>query len=474
MRHPSKDAWTLRAICQALFRFKWRAIGFFGMTVTLAIVGLVLCPRTYRSEAKLFMQIGRETVSLDPTATTSGQVIGFNNPRETEINSIIEVITSRPVLEKVIARRRAKKPFSTPLEREKAVRELMKSVWAWSPKQTSVIVVAAEGRSPEAAQATVQAIVDAYREEHMRVHRTSGSYEFFQEQSGMLRKQLEEATERLGDAKNEYGFVSIDGRRESLQKQAGDLETTIRDIDSEFTASNAKVTTLRSSLDKLPADMVATLAGADKSTVNLRQQLFQLQTREQELLSQRTEHHPSVIAIRRQVRELEQILNSEKIDHGSATSMVLLQEDSKMKSLKARKEKLAEQQQTLTSELHMLNEQESQIARLKREVELLAANYRTYAESLEQSRIDQALKTEGITNVSEVQPASFEPKPASPKKGYTLAIAWLIGLCGAVGTVLLSEQLDQSLRSGDDVEEHLRLPLFTSIPEMKAIPGSLV
>jgi uncharacterized protein involved in exopolysaccharide biosynthesis len=474
MRHPSKNAWSLRAICRALFRFKWRAIGFFGTTVVLAIVGLVLCPRAYWSEAKLLIRIGRESVSLDPTATTTGQVVGFNNSRANEINSIIEVITSRPILEKVIDRRRAGKPFSTPLERERAVRELMKSVQAWSPKQTNVVMVAAEDRSPEAAQATVQAIVDAYREEHIRIHRTSGSYEFFEEQSGALREQLEEATQGLSAAKNEYGFVALDGRRESLQKQIGDLETTVRNIDSDVIASNAKAVALRSSLDGLPAAVVATLAGADTSTVNLRQQLFQLQTREQELLSQRTEHHPTVIAIRRQVHDLEQILNSEKVDHGSAMSMVLLEEDSKLKSLTARKEKLAEQQQALTSALHTLNEQESHIARLKREVELLGANYKTYSESFEQSRIDQALNTEGITNVSEVQPASFEPKPASPKKGYTLAIAWLIGLCGAVGTALLSEQLDQSLHSADDVEEHLRLPLFTSIPEMKAIPGSLV
>ena len=41
MRDTSNDVWTLRAFYQALFRFKWRAIGFFSITVTLAVVALV-------------------------------------------------------------------------------------------------------------------------------------------------------------------------------------------------------------------------------------------------------------------------------------------------------------------------------------------------------------------------------------------------------------------------------------------------
>jgi uncharacterized protein involved in exopolysaccharide biosynthesis len=137
--------------------------------------------------------------------------------------------------------------------------------------------------------------------------------------------------------------------------------------------------------------------------------------------------------------------------------------------LEARKAKLAEQQLLLKSELRKLNEQEAHVNQLQRELDLLAANYKTYSESLEQSRVDQALKTEGITNVSIVQPASFEPKPARPRKGRTLMLAWLIGLVGGVAVALLSEHVDQSLRFGDDVERHLRLPLLESIPKLERI-----
>ncbi len=472
MRDSPRETWTRRSIYHALFRFRWRAIGFFCTTVTLAVIGLIVASPTYRSEAKLLLRVGRESVSLDPTATATGHVIGYNNSRETEINSVIEVITGRPIIEKVAEQLQGEKPFASVLERDRAVRSLMRKVAAWSPKATNVIAVSGEGDTPELAQSTVQAVIDAYVEEHMRVHRTSGSYEFFEDQTEKLLRDLEEASDHLRDAKNEYGFVELTGRRTSLQKQIGDLEATMRNIDSEVTASKAKVAAMQASLDGLPANMVASLAGGDKSSVNLRQTLFQLQTREKELMSQRTPDHPSVIAIREQVRALELILEKEKLDRGSAESTVTLEERSKLRSWEARKAKLAEQHLVLQSELRDLNQQETHVNELQRKHDLLEGNLNTYSVSLEQSRVDQALKTEGITNVSVVQAASFEPKPASPKKKRTLAIAWMIGLIGGIGLALLSEQADQSLHSGDDVERHLRIPLLASIPRLQAVPSA--
>ena len=52
------------------------------------------CPEIYRSDAKLMVRIGRESVTLDPTATT-GQVIAVGPSRESEINSEMEILKSR-------------------------------------------------------------------------------------------------------------------------------------------------------------------------------------------------------------------------------------------------------------------------------------------------------------------------------------------------------------------------------------------
>src|SRR4051812_47968052 len=65
------------------------------MFLAIAVVTFLL-PRTYYSEAKLFVKAGWETLSLDPTATT-GQTVSIYESRESEINSILEVLRSREV-----------------------------------------------------------------------------------------------------------------------------------------------------------------------------------------------------------------------------------------------------------------------------------------------------------------------------------------------------------------------------------------
>src|SRR6476620_6792923 len=79
----------------------WRigAAVSLGMVVA-AVVGTMLMPRAYYSEARLFVRFGREN-QVDPTAS-GGQMVSLYESRESEINSLIEILKSRAVLDRVI------------------------------------------------------------------------------------------------------------------------------------------------------------------------------------------------------------------------------------------------------------------------------------------------------------------------------------------------------------------------------------
>jgi uncharacterized protein involved in exopolysaccharide biosynthesis len=199
---------------------------------------------------------------------------------------------------------------------------------------------------------------------------------------------------------------------------------------------------------------------------NMRQKLYELQTREQALLSRKTEEHPDVKAIQEQVRTSKQILDAETPLHGQATSALLTTEKAQAASLKARDNSLAEEHKQLASQLNDLNDHELKIVELERRVKLLDANYETYAKGLEQARIDDALKNEGISNLSVVQTPSFVPKPSVPKTGLTLILAVLAAAGGAIGVMFLSEFLDESIHSTDGAERHLNRRVFVSLPRL--------
>ena len=101
-----------------------------------------------------------------------------------------------------------------------------------------------------------------------------------------------------------------------------------------------------------------------------------------------------------------------------------------MASLRAQSGQLKTQLAAVRGELGKLNADELRLAETQREVDLLDADYRKYSANLEQARIDQQLETERMSNVSVVQPASYEPRPVRPR----VALNLLLGLCaGHVG-----------------------------------------
>src|SRR5438552_2404166 len=66
----------------------------------VALLGTLLMPRSYYSEARLFVRFGREN-QVDPTAS-GGQMVSLYESRESEINSLIEILKSRAILDRVV------------------------------------------------------------------------------------------------------------------------------------------------------------------------------------------------------------------------------------------------------------------------------------------------------------------------------------------------------------------------------------
>ena len=101
MYHP-ESTYSLAVMFLPVIRRQWRKMlitSVLVMGVAVAYTGFA--PVLYTSEAKLFVRLGRETVVLDPTATT-GQTVHVQETRENELNSIQEILTSRFVAERLV------------------------------------------------------------------------------------------------------------------------------------------------------------------------------------------------------------------------------------------------------------------------------------------------------------------------------------------------------------------------------------
>lgn len=439
----SQDLFTPRDLARVLFRH-WRKMAVFAAgALGLTLLAISLWPRSYRSDAKLFLRIGRESVALDPTATT-GETIMLQKTQTDEVNSAVNLLTSREVLrqavEKVGAERINKNSakeseaggsatgpsFASKLSswlgsaltavrladpstpEELAIRRLERQIRLTAPKDSTVITLQYTAASPQLARDVVEAVTNAFLTEHVRLSHTDGSLKFFSEQNDKLFKELTAAQAELRNQMSAFQMTTVGSRRSILEREEEAM----------------------------------------------RQKLYEVELQENDLKSRYTDAYPTLREVRRQRADTEQRLTEiaasrreMSAGRGAAANSV--------------------ERPELLEELKSVNAQEFQIAQLQREVDLLDKKYRMHNQKLEEARLNEAMARGAISNVKVAQAATLVQKPVSPNKAIFLGLGLLTAIVGSVGLAFALESMDQTLRTTGQVEAQLGLPVLLSLPQPK-------
>lgn len=105
--------------------------------------------------------------------------------------------------------------------------------------------------------------------------------------------------------------------------------------------------------------------------------------------------------------------------------------------------------------------------RLQAEVGRMTQTRDLLAQKITETRIARSVDL-GQMNIEVVSPALQPAKPVKPKKALNLAAALVLGLMGGVLLAFLMERLDNTIKTAEDVERELGLPVLGSIPAMSA------
>jgi uncharacterized protein involved in exopolysaccharide biosynthesis len=460
-----------------------------GPLIALALGALVFlfAPRTYRSESRIFLRLGRESVGLDPTATT-GQTLALQQAdRKDEVKSAIEVLNSQSIIGQAVDKvgapvvlGRDSKRFSlirivtAPLrwivslvksidpisEREEAIILVRRHLYVSAERDSNVISVQYDAKSPKLAQTVCDAIIDAYQHEHIRIHRSEESRPFFTEQQERLRTELDYALERVRSVKNEMGLSTIEQRRNSLEAQFNAVELDRLSTEEQLATAQARVADLEKRITETPERLI----GSKKSIPNqgadlLRQQLYALQVKVMELKARFKETHPLVKAAEEQLAEAKQVIAKQATERTETTdnintiyrdlSLELKRDQSQVAGLKARITELSKQKQAVLVALRAVNDEDVKLDQLNRQADLARGRFMKYSQSMEEARIDKALEADRISNVSIVQAATLADKPVSPSKPLIVIATLLLAIAGPIAFVLGSERLHTWLHPVD-------------------------
>lgn len=485
---------SLRDVFFVLFKHKSRIAFFFIGVMLTAGIGTFFASRIYQSEAKLFVDLGREEVTLD-SASLGQRRVHVSQSLENQINTEVDILQSQELMEQVVANmgvdafinedgkyaplvnspldeirlqlkrmlalpRHAIANFVIPRESrpaddrimvKKIAKNLIDSLDVRPVNDSNIIALSFEAKNPQLSHDVLKQLIGVYMIKHQQVHGTPQSFEFFEKETAKYRARLEETEEELKKLKDRINVSSLEDQRRILSEQIGAIQQKREEVETAIASYKDKAKQGISEYFDLSVASESTRY-PESSLDEMRRQLYQLKFKEQELLSVYKTNSVPVEEIRRRIKETEAMLH--KVQEGT------------IEALAAKSEALGQQLVSANQELIKLNDAEVRLAQLERRKKLLEEKFVKYSDSLEQARIDRALNVEKISNIRIAQAPLTPIAPVRPNTRLNLLMGLFLGIFGGVGMAFFLEYIDDSLQKPQQIEETLELPVLGSIQKM--------
>ena len=358
---------------------------FFFVVFSLVALYTFLATPQYQSEAKIMVKVGRESVTLDPTAS-QGQTLSISQSREEEINSEVDIMNSREITNRVVNEIGLENIFDQLDEnmpedilQERAINTIMRNINIDVPRRSNVITLKYTADNSAKAQKILDTLIKSYLHIRQQIHFTPGSYDFFTKQTGDLRLELQNAEKKLVDLKNESGVSSLENNRTMILTRIGHLQQQIDDNGTELVASRTRVKELEKIVSDIPnmTDMQEMRGNEYMHT-----ELYNLKLREQQLLSRYKPNNVLVKEIRRQIAQADSILNSDRqVQLGTNSTYQdlnrqLLEAKSQLSSYESRDRELKASMKDAKADMDELLQYEAKIKELELETEMIRESYR--------------------------------------------------------------------------------------------------
>ena len=496
-QHSVDRALTLRDVVAPIFRHRRMATLLFLGIFFGAILAMLLLPRKYEAEMKILVIRDRVDAAVtpnpdSPVSAQSGQVIS-----EEDLNSEVELLKSRDLLEKVVllcgldtqpklawelfltrvADMLRRAPDNGEAGLARAVQALEERLVVDPLKKTTLIRVSYTAHDPELAAHVLQTLAGQYQEKHAAVRRPPGTFTFFDQETDHYRNELANAEAELTRFNNHEGIISAAAQKQLVLQQLSQFESELQQAQANATEARERATALRVQARATPERQTTQMKRLDNAQLasQLGSTLLSLELKRSELLMKYAPTYPPVQEVERQVAEAraaiaraaqsavqEVITDRPPAQDWMATELAKAETDGV--ALQAQAVETARIVRHYRGVAQKLDEQGARQDDLVRNVKTSEENYLLYLRKREEARISDALDRKRIVNVSIAEAATI---PALP----VLHLAWvLLGGFFAAGVVSIGsayavDRLDPSFRTPDELSRYLEVKVLASIPE---------
>ncbi len=488
---------SFRDLVLMIYRRRWLAMGLFaGIFLTVAVVTMLM-PAVFMARSQVLLKKERVNNVISANESAAADV----KPQLTEevLNSEIEIIKSSYLLRTVLHKAELYKQLIIPPEDrqlsedellELGVATLKKTLECQIVPKSNIIQISYESEDPQLAARLVNEICRLYVDRHLQVHESEGVYSFFQKQAEVLQDTVAQIASTLQEFEAENGLIAPDKQRELLLQQLKDYESQWRVARANAETAGKQAAFLEKQLAAAPERMQAQSDQVSQAAYEaLLNQLAALKKRYEQLLEGeiKPEDPQGRLAknLKARIAQMEEaVLRAENAPPLEVTSDInravldlsaeLVRTRAGLIGYQAQEKELEGGIAQLKQRLKVLENAKLTHENLQRQLELHRNNYLLYAKKQEEARISEALDREKVANVSIIDPASVPIAAVRPNRKLNLALGLVLAMFVSLGTVLGLGFFDKLIRSSNDLERQLHLPLIVAIPEGQWPPELLL
>jgi capsular exopolysaccharide synthesis family protein len=315
---------------------------------------------------------------------------------------------------------------------------------------------------PVIAAHAVNTLVQLYIEQALEFRYTASSEatDWLSDRAKEQQSRIQESERALQQYRERQGLMNLEERQALVNQKLTSLASAA------MTARLERISkeTLYNQMKALPPSQLASfpLVTSSASLQPLRTQLADLQRQQARLSETLGERHPEMVRVRAEIRAVEDKIAAD-------VQNVIHAVETDYETARQQEASLQASMETVKRELLDLNNQTVEYEVLKRELDANKQMFRNLTTRSKETGLESELKA---TNIRITEKAEIPRAPYLPNRARNYQLALIIGLGLGIGLTVMVEQLDNTLKTPEDVKEQLDLPFLGMVADVSARRGS--
>lgn len=486
-----------RDLATVIFKRRRAIVSCYAAILGVTLLYCFFWPPTYEAAVRILVKHDR----LDPLVTAdqrSLQTLSRPIVTDEDLNTEGAVVQSNSVLEATVRdlgldRARTpwylwllslpqntidsiynfvhRKPNPTPFDR--AVQGLRRRLIVLPQKRSAVIELRLRWGDPAFAARVLDRLSQNYLAQHLAVRSGPDTHAFFLAQAAEKKAELATIEQQIQRVRDGASSDVIDYERQLAIQQSADFEAEWRKAQAQEAQLEARVEGYSQELANTPS-RVLTESRPSPALDELQQKIMQLELRRSELLQKYLPSARLVLDTEDELGKARNLLAVQESTLYSARTTALnpvasnigrdlATDRAQLLSLGALSRANEQNMYAYRDQATGLKRDALVVERLERDRKAAEASYVEYIRRYEESRVEDEMNRDRLVNVAPIEPVRAGLSPVKPKSGLILKLALALGLFVSLGLAFLMEWSDHRLKSEQDVEVYLRMPVLATI-----------